>query len=94
MRPGEAAQLRRYLPAQVVAAEGQLCKAPVFVGDNAVPFAEGEVAQPVRTVTPVLTVRSVVEGNQGFPVRFGGAGEAVGGAVRRYRRIGGGGRVP
>ena len=88
---GEAAQLRRYLAAQAVAAEIQPWNAPVAVGGDALPFAEGSVAQPVVVSNPVLTVRCVVEGNQGFPVRFGGAG----GRGRRCRgRIGGSGRGP
>ena len=74
------AQLRRYLPAQGVAAEVHPYNAPVVVGADALPFAEGSVAQPFFVARPVLTVRCVVEGNQGFPVRFGGAG-AAGGAV-------------
>ena len=38
---GEADQLRRQLPAQLVAAEDQLYNAPVVVGGDAPPFAEG-----------------------------------------------------
>ena len=71
---GEAAQLRRYLPAPVVEDEFQLCNAPVDVGGDALPSSEGSVAQPVAASIPVLTVRCVIKGNQGFPVRFGGAG--------------------
>ena len=71
---GEAAQLRRQLPDQDVAGEAQLYNAPVVVGGDAVPFTEGRVAQPVVLEPPVRTARCVVEGNQGFPVRFGGAG--------------------
>ena len=44
---GEAAQLRRYLPAQLVAVEDQRYNAPVVVGGDTVPFADGSVAQPV-----------------------------------------------
>ena len=44
---GEAAQLRRYLPAQLVAEEVQPYNAPGVVGGDALPFAEGSVAQPV-----------------------------------------------
>ncbi len=90
---GEAAQLRRYLPTQAVGAEVQRCNAPVAVGGDVLPFIEGRVAQPVITERPFLTVRCVVEGNQGFPVRFVGAG-GRGRLCRRYRRIGGSGRVP
>ena len=86
----EAAQLRRYLPAQVVAAEDQPCNAPVVVGGDALPFAEGSVAQPVVAFMPSLTVRCVVDGNQRFTVRFVG-GRPSGG---RRSRIGGSGRVP
>ena len=43
--------------------------APVVVGGDAVPFAEGSVAQPGVAFIPVLTARCVVEGSQGFPVR-------------------------
>ena len=91
---GEADQLRRQLPAQLVVAEAQLYNAPVVVGGDAPPFAERRVAQPV-VVIPVLTVRCVVEGNQGFPVRIGGAGgRGRRCRSRRCRRIGGGGRGP
>ena len=62
-----------HAPAQGVLAEAQLCNAPVVVGGDALPFAEGRVAQPVVAAAPVLTV-CVVEGNQRFPVRLGGAG--------------------
>ena len=89
----EAAQLRRYLPAQLVVVEAQLCNTPVVVSGDVQPFAEGGIAQPVLTVIPVLTVRCVVEDNQGFPVRFDGAG-GRGRRCRRSRRIGGSGRVP
>ena len=90
---GEAAQLRRYLPAQVVEDEFQLCNAPVAVSGDALPFAEGSVAQPVGAFIPVPTVRCVVEGNQRFPVRFGGAGgRGRRCGSRRSKRNGGSGR--
>ena len=88
---GEAAQLRRYLPAQVAVVEPQRCNAPVVVGGDAVPFAEGSVAQPVVACRPVLTVRCVVEGNQGFPVRFGGG--RPNGGQRRLVAVGRGSSV-
>ena len=62
-----------------------MCNAPVVAGVDAVPFADGRVAQPVGASIPVLTVRCVVEGSQRFPVRFGGAG-AAGGAVAAVGR--------
>ena len=77
-------------PLNSLSLEGQLYNAPVVVSGDALPFAEGRVAQPVVAFIPVLTVRCVVEGNQRFPVRFGGAG-GRGGAVRS-NRIGGSGR--
>ena len=79
------AQLRWYLPEQVVVFEFQLCNVPVVVGGDAPPVAQGSVSQPVGAVPPVQTIRCIVEGNQGFPVRFGGAGGRGRTAVRSRR---------
>ena len=87
MQFGEAAQLRRYLPAQADAREIQSSNAPVVVDRDAVPFAEGSVAQPVVALIPVLTIRCIVEGNQRFrsvstePEAASGAVAAAGATV-------------
>ena len=99
MQVGEVGQLRWYLAAQAEAVEVQPCNAPVVVGGDAVPFAEGSVSQPFAyifcvTTTPGLTVRCIVEGNQGFPVRFYGSrsrGRRC--CSDRRRRVSGGGRL-
>ena len=71
MQVGEVAQLRRYLPAQLVLIEVQLYDATVVVSADVVPPIERLVAQPVLVSIPVRAVRGVVEGDKRFPLRSG-----------------------
>ena len=87
---GEVAQLRRYLPTQLVPAEEKFGDAAVIVNDDAFPLANRHVAQPVIAVSPMRAAGGVIEGDQGFPVRFGrGLHHRRRGGGRRCGRGGG-----
>ena len=68
----ELAQFSRYLSSQPVLKKLKGSYAPVGIRFNAVPFSKSLATQPIVVVRPVGSIRGVLEGNQGFPVRFGG----------------------
>ena len=72
---GQAAQLRRNLARQLVAAEVQRSDTAVAVRGDAVPLIEGPVAQPVRPGGPASPFRGVVEGDQRRPVSRSAVGQ-------------------
>ncbi len=67
---GDGARLRWNLARQLVVLETQLNDAAVAVRGDAVPLANGPVAQPVRVGTPGCTTRAAVPGDQHGPGRI------------------------
>ena len=88
---GEVAQVRWNRPGQLVPVERQSGHSPRVVSGNTGPFFQGRVAKPVCVVLPVWAFGGMVEGDQGFPVCFGGAGSR---RRCRSRCTGGSGRGP
>ena len=78
-----AAQLRRYLPAQLVLTEGQCGNAVVVVSGDAEPLAYRRVAEPVIVANPIRAVGGVVKRHKCSPVLSQRGGWCGSGCCRR-----------
>ena len=69
LQAGQAGQLRRNGPRQMVLIQVQGGHPADAIGGHPVPVADGLAAQPVALVTPVPAPRGVVQGVRHHPVR-------------------------
>ena len=61
---GEASQLRRDHSAEQIEVEDQFDNAAAVVCGYTPPFPNRSVAQPVVVVSPIVSIRRIVEGDQ------------------------------